>query len=137
MARIFVGQTPCHQDADCLQVEPMTWKCVVDNAPLAGWINGTMRQDNENSVELRGLFDEIFTISVSHGWRTRGHACSWVEWRKREFNSEADYLVNLSMDLKCNVVYVCDSLVSVHECSIQAWSDGGCRRPGCSAAGAI
>eukprot|EP00974_Lingulodinium_polyedra_P096674 9371116-Lingulodinium_polyedra.AAC.1 len=44
---------------------------------------------------------------------------------------------SLSMDVRSNVLYVCDPHTPIKDCCLQAWSDGGNRKTGCSAAGAV
>ena len=52
-----------------------------------------------------------------------------MQWRKREFNKEADYLANYAMNTKCDLDFVSNTLLAKRSAitNLQGWSDGGCR----------
>ena len=133
--------TPCCSSAgsmDSLLPDecPRRFLFVVDCKPLQRIVCG-------HSVllapELRPLFTRIVTnvttiLDISwlppDGWRDP------VDWRRRERNKVADYLVNYTMDVKESWS---ESFawqfqgVPLNECNLAIHSDGGSRRDSCSA----
>eukprot|EP00973_Karenia_brevis_P044912 6219471-Karenia_brevis.AAC.1 len=64
----------------------------------------------------------------------------WVIWRRRDENKEADELANVAMDRQSSLYYVArklESKIKLENVALQAWSDGGHRHCGCSAAAAV
>lgn len=135
-SRGHVGDTRAELPGGC-KSQPKTWSFVVDNAPLAGWLNGQSKFDPRDASSLHQIFGN-FQCMLSHQWYPWDVSGDWVNWYPRRFNPEADFVVNERMDNKTNMLDVnLTSEADLMNCALHAWSDGGNRCRGVSSAAAV
>jgi len=112
----------------------------VDNRLLADWCSGHARAAPEIQALIAPILESMAELVMDQGWLPKFMSQDWVQWRPRARNTEADAVANLAMDQRSSSFYIAPAAqqrFSLDEVSLQAWSDGGHRRSGVSAAGAL
>jgi hypothetical protein len=110
--------------------------CTVDAQILAGWLNGVTECtfDPDSDHTLSQIMNMVYDISQFCIFDAQNDNL-WLNWKRREFNIEADYITNLAMDLKQNIHWWnADALIFSTNYHYSIFSDGGLRI-NCGAAG--
>ncbi len=108
-----------------------TLQVVADNEALVNSLLGVAEVDTDHRQVVADILDIIAGTMVEHNWGPRSFDGEPIEWRKREYNQEADFLANYAMDTDSDFNYVNGQLLEggVEKiCNIQGWCDGGSRR---------
>ena len=110
---------------------------VVDCQALAEIVNGGSPLSDDNYVPMFRRIASSLAQLLCQDWRPARDCDDPVEWRMREWNRQADFVVNEAMDSGAAMEWS-DLVLLSNACyrNVLVFSDGGLRRPsGRAAAG--
>ena len=126
--------SPHPDDQEWEEVE-QRFRLVVDCQVLAGLLNGTVPLTDERYRPILRRMGSCLEQVLSSGWLPAHAYDDPVIWRMREWNRQADFVVNQAMDSGAAQKWSDPELLaSARGCNVVIFSDGGLRRPSRNAA---
>ena len=98
---------------------------ISDNDNLVNIVCGRAAPENEIKKLAATILDIIAQVTAEINWGPRKFDGEPVQWRRREFNKEADHLANYAMNTKGNLDYVNQRLLAKlsNITYLQGWND--------------
>ena len=93
MPKLVIHLADGHWDNSC-----MRFRLVVDCQPLCNVLNGRTALQDETYRPLFRRLAAALDMTFRNGWQPMADWEDPVVWRKREWNGQADHLVNKAMD---------------------------------------
>eukprot|EP00973_Karenia_brevis_P046387 6431924-Karenia_brevis.AAC.1 len=87
-------------ELDGLWNRDYTFELIADNETLVNILSGVAEPTSTDKDTISDVLRSVSEIMLVQNWGPRKIAGCPIQWRRRNFNKEADYLANHAMDTR-------------------------------------